>query len=428
MIAPSGTPTTGRLPTVAIIGAGDRGSRYARILTDQGLARVVAVAEPMAERLGKVAASALIPPTGHFADWREMLGRERFADAVIVATRDELHHEPTVAALDAGYHVLVEKPMATTEAQATEMVETAERTGQILAVCHVLRYTAYTRALREIIDSGVIGEIVSVEHLEPVGWWHHAHSYVRGNWRREDESTFMLMAKSVHDIDWLDHVVGRPVARVSSFGSLQHFRPQNRPAGAADRCVDCAVEPTCPYSAPRLYLACLDDPDPEPWPLSVVTAARTRDGVLDALREGPYGRCVYACDNDVVDHQIVGMEYVGGATASFTMVAFSPHMFRRTRIFGSHGYLEGDGASITVTDFRTGAVRPIELPSAGGPGAGDGHGGGDAGLLRAFAAAIRTGRPDDYLTPIGDSLASHKVTWSAERARLTGTVIEVTGA
>ena len=422
------TAGPGVRPSVAIIGAGDRGSRYARILTDLELGSVVGIAEPIDERRLDVASSAAVPPEGQFRDWRDMLARPRFADAVVVSTRDDRHHEPTIAALQAGYHVLVEKPMATTEADASQMVLAAERAGRILAVCHVLRYTAYTTVLRELIDAGTVGDIVSVEHLEPVGWWHHAHSYVRGNWRREDESTFMLMAKSVHDIDWLAHIIGLPAARVSSFGSLMHFRPENRPAGAADRCLDCGVEPSCPYSAPRLYLSCLQPDRPNRWPLSVVTSSRTPEGVLSALREGPYGRCVYGCDNDVVDHQVVGIEYQGGATASFTMVAFSPHMFRRTRIFGSHGSLEGDGTSIRLTDFRTGQESLIDVPTSGGPGADDGHGGGDEGLVRAFTQAVRSGRSEPYLASAAESLASHRLTWSAERARLTGTVVELDGS
>ncbi|MCQ0014647.1 Gfo/Idh/MocA family oxidoreductase [Actinomadura madurae] len=182
---------------------------------------------------------------------------------------------------------------------------------------------------------------MSVQHLEPVGWWHHAHSYVRGNWRRADESGPMLMTKSVHDVDWLIHVMGEIPARVSSFGRLSHFRPENRPSGAAARCVDCAVEPRCPYSATRLYLSCLGDPGREAWPLGAVTDDRTEEGVLRALREGPYGRCVYACDNDVVDHQVVNMEFPSGATGVFTMTAFSPAAQRQTRVFGTSGCLEG---------------------------------------------------------------------------------------
>jgi predicted dehydrogenase len=414
------------VPTVAIIGAGDRGSRYSRLLTETGAAQVAAIAEPDKLRRNTLALRSGVPSEGLFANWRELLGGPRLADAVVVATLDDQHYAPTMAALAAGYHVLVEKPMATSEAECIEMVRAAERAGLILGVCHVLRYTPYSVAIRTAIADGLLGDLISVEHLEPVGWWHFAHSYVRGNWRREDESTFLLMAKSVHDIDWLADVVGKRPRRVSSFGSLSHFRPENAPDGAADRCLDCPVEPICPYSAPRLYMSFLGDPAPNPWPLSVVTADWTAAGVVEALRSGPYGRCVYHCDNDVVDHQVVNIEYEGGVTASFTVNAFTPHTFRKTRIFGSHGYLSGNGSVISTTDFRTGEESHVELAPSGGPGAADGHGGGDRGLITAFAAAIRSDEPDRYLTPARDSLASHQLTWAAERARRTSSVIELT--
>ena len=178
------TAGPGALPSVAIIGASDRGSRYALILTELALGTVVGIAEPIVERLLDVASSAAVPPEGQFRDWRDMLARPRFADAVVVSTRDDRHHQRLITALQAGYHVLIDKPMVTTDAEALDMVRIAERAGRILAVCHVLRYTAYTKVLRELIDAGAVGDVVSVEHLEPVGWWHHAHSYVRGNWRR----------------------------------------------------------------------------------------------------------------------------------------------------------------------------------------------------------------------------------------------------
>ncbi len=415
------------LPRVAVIGFGDRGLRYARLLAGQGLASIVAVADPSADRRALAGRVLDLDDEARYADWRDLLAGPIAADAVLVATRDHDHFAPTVAAIDSGHHVLVEKPMAATEAECVQMVEAAERAGVVLAVCHVLRYTRYTGALMDVLHGGLLGDVISVEHLEPVGWWHQAHSYVRGNWRREDESTFMLMAKSVHDLDWLGLVVGRPARRVSSFGSLTHFRPEHAPPGAGERCVDCAVEPTCPYSAPRLYLGCLEDPDPEPWPLSVVTSARTRAGVLAALETSPYGRCVYRCDNDVVDHQVVSIEYEGGATASFTMTAFTRHTFRQTRVFGSHGCLSGDGRTLTTTDFRTGERAEIEVSAHGGPGADAGHGGGDEGLVRAFAEALRTGRPG-LLVPARDSLASHQLTFAAERARRTSSVVHLDGA
>ncbi len=415
-------------PSVALVGAGERGFGYVRLLAELDLAQVVALADPSPSRRETVGGWLGLDETSRFTDWEQLLAGGPRADAVVVATRDQDHFDPVMAAIANGQHVLVEKPMATTERQCVEMVEAAERAGVMLAVCHVLRYTRYSRAVRSVLDGGLMGETVSVEHLEPVGWWHAAHSYVRGNWRRESDSTPMLMAKSVHDIDWLGMVVGRPARRVSSFGSLLHFRPEEAPEGATDRCLDCPVEPRCPYSAPRLYLSCLEDARrtgrSEPWPLSVVTGSRTPEGVLEALRTSPYGRCVYRCDNDVVDHQVVSIEYEGGATASFSMVAFTPHTFRQTRVFGTHGCLSGDGSTITTTDFRDGSSeRSAVAPAADGDVA-DGHAGGDEGLVRAFAAALRSGSPEGHLVPARESLVSHRLTWAAERARVAGEVVE----
>ncbi|MCP9949199.1 Gfo/Idh/MocA family oxidoreductase [Actinomadura madurae] len=341
---------------------------------------------------------------------------------MIIATQDAEHAEPAIRFAGLGCHILLEKPMATSEADAQRIVEAVERAGVMLAVCHVLRYTAYTRALAGLIEDGRIGAPISVQHLEPVGWWHHAHSYVRGNWRRADESGPMLMTKSVHDVDWLIHVMGEIPARVSSFGRLSHFRPENRPSGAAARCVDCAVEPRCPYSATRLYLSCLGDPGREAWPLGAVTDDRTEEGVLRALREGPYGRCVYACDNDVVDHQVVNMEFPSGATGVFTMTAFSPAAQRQTRVFGTSGCLEGDGVRISVRDFVTGELETVEPGEASPDGR---HDHADDALADAFAAALAGGDPAPLSSGPRESLASHRVVWAAERARLAGTVVDL---
>ncbi|SFP02170.1 Oxidoreductase family, C-terminal alpha/beta domain [Amycolatopsis arida] len=408
--------------TIAIVGAGSRGTTYATCAARTDRARVVALAEPREFPRATLAAEHAVPTETVFADWRELADRPRLADVAVIATQDRAHAEPAVALARRGYHLLLEKPMATTEADCERIVRAAEEAGVLLAVCHVLRYTPYSRRLKDIVDSGRIGDVVTVEHLEPVGWWHHAHSYVRGNWRREDESTFMLMAKSCHDLDWLAHVIGRPAVRVSSFGGLYEFRPERRPPGAADRCLDCAVEPTCPYSAPRIYLPLVRQPERH-WPLSVVTDDRTEAGVRAALREGPYGRCVYACDNDVVDHQVVDIEYTGGVTASFTMTAFAPVGHRRTRIFGTRGSLEGDGESITVHDFL-GGTEVIRIDTAGAT-ADDGHGGGDQAIVDAFVAGVAEGDPGRILTSGRDSLATHRLVWAAERARRTGSVVNV---
>ncbi|MES9540561.1 Gfo/Idh/MocA family oxidoreductase [Actinomadura sp. NPDC000600] len=413
------------VPAIAVAGAGLRGRAYAARIRATGAGRIVAVAEPDPVRRARFAAEHGLPPERAFPGWREMAAAGRLADGVIIATQDAEHAEPAIRFAGLGCHILLEKPMATSEADALRIVDAVERAGVMLAVCHVLRYTAYTRALRALIADGRIGAPVSVQHLEPVGWWHHAHSYVRGNWRRSDESGPMLMTKSCHDVDWLIHVMGEVPARVSSFGRLSHFRPEHRPPGAAARCVDCAVEARCPYSAPRLYLSCLGDPAREAWPLGAVTDERTEAGVLRALREGPYGRCVYACDNDVVDHQVVNMEFPSGATGVFTMTAFSPAAPRQTRVFGTSGCLEGDGVRITVRDFVTGGTEIVDPGAAPGGGAFDGrHDHADDALADAFAAALAGGDPALLSSGPRESLASHRVVWAAERARLDGTIVE----
>jgi predicted dehydrogenase len=340
-----------------------------------------------------------------------------------VTTQDGDHVGPALAAAAMGYHILLEKPIAPTEAETRAVIEAAEAAGVLLTVCHVLRYTPHTIALRRLLAEGAIGEVQSIEHLEPVGWWHAAHSFVRGNWRNEGLSSPMLLAKSCHDLDWLLAVAGRPCERIASFGSLSYFNRAHQPEGAADRCLECPgqIEQSCPYSAKRIYLGAVERGVTD-WPLSVITHDPTREGVMAALADGPYGRCVYACDNDVVDHQVVSLEFAGGLTASFTMTAFTTMRGRNTRLFGSHGEITTDSRVITVDDFRTGERRVIETEVDADTGAGGGHGGGDGGLVTAFATALRTGDQGHVLSGSGESLRSHLLVFAAERARHQGTV------
>ena len=411
--------------TLALVGAGLRGQTYARHAVATGRATVVAVAEPDPLRRAAAVAEFQIKPEQAYASWSSLAASEKLADAAVIATQDRMHRDPAVALAGRGYHILLEKPMAPTEAEAAEITAAAVQAGVIFAVCHVLRYTPYTRMLKRLLADGLIGRLVSVQHLEPVGWWHQAHSFVRGNWRREDESGPMLLTKSCHDIDWLVHIVGATPTRVSSFGSLTHFRPSERPAGAADRCLDCSVESTCPYSAKRFYLACVADPEQHFWPLGAVTPEPTERAVLTALRDGPYGRCVYACDNDVVDHQVVNLEFPAGTTASFTMTAFTPQEHRQTRLMGTHGYLEGNGVTVDYVDFRTGQSSTFDSTTEGGPSAADGHGGGDEGLTEAFLAAVAAGDPTLLSSNATESLATHRVVWAAERSRHSGETVQL---
>jgi predicted dehydrogenase len=411
--------------TLALVGAGLRGQTYARHAVAGGRGRVVAVAEPDPRRRAAAAAEFQIPPRQVYADWADLAAAGKLADAAVIATQDRMHRDPAVRLAGLGYHILLEKPMAPTEPEAAEIAAAAARAGVIFAVCHVLRYTPYTRMVKRLVAEGRIGQLVSVQHLEPVGWWHHAHSFVRGSWRREDVSGPMLLTKSCHDIDWLVHVVGAVPTRVSSFGSLTHFRAAERPPGAADRCLDCPLETTCPYSAKRLYLDCLADSDRHFWPLGAVTSEFTEAAVLAALRTGPYGRCVYASDNDVVDHQVVNLEFPDGATGTFTMSAFTPMEHRQTRLMGTHGYLEGNGRTVRYVDFRTGREETFDSAAEGGPSAAGGHGGGDEGLTAAFLAAVAAGDPSLLSSDAAESLATHRVVWAAERSRHSGETVRL---
>ncbi len=409
--------------TYAVVGAGSRGygySEFAKQFPDR--AKVVAVAEPRRHYRELLAREHSIPAANVFDDWKKLARAPKLADAVMVCTQDQMHTQPAVAFAAKGYHILLEKPMAPTAAECRKIAAAVRSAGVMLAVCHVLRYTAYTKLVRKLIDQGAVGEVVSIEHLEPVGHWHMAHSFVRGNWRNEAMSNPMLLAKSCHDLDWLAYMVGTPCRRVSSFGSLFLFRADKKPAGAADRCLDCRIEEQCPYSAVRVYLKAARK-NCFLWPVNVLTSDLTVDGVTRALREGPYGRCVWACDNDVVDHQIVNMEFEGGRTASFNMIGFTEGRDRQTRIFGARGELRGDGNKVEVFDFAKEEVTVYD-PLANSDGTiNSGHGGGDFGLMDAFTGAIATGDPSKILSGPAESLQSHLMVFAAEQARRKNRVV-----
>jgi len=408
---------------VLVIGAGSRGTAYSQYIDrHRDDAVVMGVAEPNDLRRRRIAEMFSLPEENVWSDWSEAASKPRFADAAIIATPDSLHVDPAIALAEKGYHILLEKPMAPNEADCRRIIQAVEDRGDIhFAVCYVMRYTRYTQRLKEIIDSGRIGEVVNVQHIEPVGYWHQAHSFVRGNWRNEAESSFMLLAKSCHDIDWLRYIIARPYTRVSSFGSLFHFKKANQPSGAADRCVECGVEADCPYSARKIYMGMIEK-GRTGWPLDVLVDDEVNaDTIGEALRTGPYGRCVYACDNDVVDHQVVNMEFDGGATASFTMTAFNLAGGRKTRIHGTRGEIYGDGRNITVTDFLSDQSDTIDTASSDATIAG-GHGGGDDRIMAAFLAAVANNDPSAILSGPLDTLETHLAVFAGERARRNGTV------
>ncbi len=408
-----------------VVGAGSRGTRYAEYAQEHPeLAQVVGVAEPRLYFRNRLHQKYNLATANVLEDWRELAARPKIADAVIIATPDILHKEPAIAFANLGYDILLEKPMAPDPQSCRQIVEAAERNNIILAVCHVLRYTHYSQKLKSLISSGLIGEVISVQLLEPVGFWHYAHSFVRGNWRNEATSSFMLLAKSCHDLDWLRYIIGQPCIQVSSFGSLKHFKQENKPleAGNALRCLDCAFEKSCAYSAKRFYLNLYKQGN-FGWPLDVITTDLSETGVTAALQNGPYGRCVYECENDVVDHQVVNLLYEGGATATFTMIATSESRQRQSTIFGTKGELRGDGEKITHYDFLSGktteiAVEKFETTLSG-------HGGGDYGVIKSFVEAVATRNPGLILSGPNESLETHLTVFAAEQSRLENRVLLV---
>lgn len=407
-----------------IIGAGGRGTTYAEYaLQHPDQLRVVGVAEPQSLFREGLVRAHNIPAGNIFTDWQQPAAVPRLADAVVIATLDDLHTAPAIAFARLGYHILLEKPMAPTEAECAQIVAEVKRAGVLFGVCHVLRYTPYTRKLKEVLDSGAIGEVVSIQHLEPVGYWHQAHSFVRGKWAQEKTTTFMLMAKSCHDLDWMRYIVGRPCRRVSSFGHLTHFRPENKPAGAADRCLDCAVEADCPYSAKKIYVDRLRAGETG-WPVSVVAPQPTEATLLEALRTGPYGLCVYGGQNDVVDHQVVSLEFEGGRSGVFTMTGFTEGNHRVTRVFGTRGEAFCDGHRVRHFSFLDNRWHEHSIPAIDGS-ITAGHGGGDYYLMQAFVEALRTGDASKILSGPDESLETHRIVFAAESARRNGTVVAV---
>lgn len=410
---------------LAVAGAGARGTAYARHLQDSGgRAVVTAVAEPRPGVRADFAGQHGIADEQQFERWEDLVAAPRTCDAVVIGLQDSDHLAAATAFARAGYDILLEKPMAPTEAECRQIVEECDRAGVFLGICHVLRYAPYTQLVRDQIRAGAIGDVVNVQHLEPVGFWHFAHSYVRGSWRDSKASAPVLLTKSSHDIDWLSYVIGRPARRVVSFGSLNHFRPDQAPAGAAERCLDCEVEASCPYSAVRIYRRGLDPTTREGYFTAVMAPEMTPEAVDVALRHGPYGRCVYSGGNDVVDHQIVGIDYEDGVTADFSVSAFSPVESRRTRIFGTRGQITTDGNRVWVFDFLTQETTEHAVTVVGAS-AGEGHAGGDTAMIAAFVQALAAGDPSAFSSDGRTSLATHSIVFAAERSRASGAVVEM---
>lgn len=404
--------------TAVVIGAGSRGSIYAGYAKDHPEElNIIAIAEPRRDRLDALAEEVGVPAEHRFDCWETLLSQPKMADCAFICTLDDDHTAPAIKAMDRGYHILLEKPMSNREMECRQIAETARKTNRTLAVCHVLRYTPFYMTLKSLIDQGEVGQVTTINQIENVGYWHQAHSFVRGNWRNTKETSPMLLQKSCHDIDIILWLMGSTCTRVQSFGSLRHFTAENAPSGAAKRCLDCPHAETCPYSAPKLYL----DMDRTGWPIDVITTDLSLEGRRKALEDGPYGRCVYYCDNDVVDRQVVNMEFENGGVATFTMTGLSADFSRQLKIFGTEGQIQADMGTKEIVLHRFGE-DPISIPLDIGTEA-SGHGGGDYGIMADFLRILREG--GESRSSAEASLQSHLICFAAERSRKEHTVVEL---
>lgn len=442
---------------VVLLGAGDRGTIYASYaLKHPERLRLIAVAEPIAERRERIAREHDIPANRCFDSWEKLLAEGQIAEGCIIATGDPMHVKPAIAAMGFGYHVLLEKPMALTKKDCTAIVEASIRTGMTLNVCHVLRYTDFFKTVKDIVDSGILGDVHTIYHAENVSFYHMAHSYVRGNWRCSEEASPMILAKSCHDLDLIGWFARSEPARVSSFGELSHFKGENAPEGAPVRCTDgCPAAGDCMYEAVSTYLrgrhlkqALLKAGNPvlkglarfmlrfpqmagrlpllkryyiwKEWPTSTITEDLTEEGIMKALKEGPYGRCVYACDNNQVDHQEVIIEFKNGITGMLKMHGHSHEEGRTLRIDGSRGTLRGKfggGGSLEVHDHQSGKKKAYRVKT-------DllGHSEGDFSIMENFVSVLNG---EKGLTGARESLISHYLAFGAHESRIKGRVIKL---
>ena len=404
--------------TIAICGCGNRGltayTEYQFHHPDR--MKVTAGADIRPERLRLLRKMYGVSASCCFSSDLELLVQPKLADAMLIATPDRLHVKEALAALDKGYDILLEKPISPDPEECLALYQRAVQTGRRVVVCHVLRYTPFYAAIGKAVHEGTIGRVLTIDMTENVGYWHYCHSFVRGNWRNSSLSSPMILQKCCHDMDLLQWLAGGRCLSVQSFGRQSFFNSAHAPSGSSDRCLSCPHGDTCIYSAKVQYIL-----DPvrgvraagSSWPVNVVADEPTEESVLEALQNGPYGRCVFACDNDVVDHQTMNLEFEHDIFATFTMSAFSEKIDRTIKITGTKGEVYGVLSENAFTLRRFGGTEErIDLEVSGGH---EGHGGGDMGLAAAFVDLMEKG--GESRTSVAASLESHLIAFAAEESR-----------
>ena len=411
---------------VILIGAGNRGDTYTDIMdkmTDKF--KVVAVAEPIESRRKDIQQRHLLPDNMCFEDWKPLLELGKIADIAVISTMDREHFEPTLKAISLHYDILLEKPVAPTAEECLKVADYAEEMGSKIIVCHVLRYTTFFTTIKSLINEGKLGDIISINHEECVGNVHQSHSFVRGNWGNSKKSSNMLLQKSCHDIDILQWLIGKKCQKVQSFGALSYFKKENAPKGAPDYCIEgCPKADTCPYNAVKLYL---DDKENSWFRTTSTKNPHPTDEIVEkALRTTQYGKCVFKCDNDVVDHQTVNMLFEDNVTATFTMNAFNKGG-RFIHIMGTKGELHAAmddlQSPIRIYDFET--KKTIEIPVAAQDGITNGHGGGDEGIINSLYDYLIGEYKGFSISDIRTSVNNHLIVFAAEKSRKEGTVVDL---
>lgn len=402
--------------TFAVLGMGNRGTAYAaKALKYPEEMEITAMADTRRIRLDAANKYLHLPEDRLFDGADSILAQPKLAEIMIIATQDAQHLDHAVRAMEIGYDLLLEKPIANKLEDIVKIAEAAKRLGRKVIVCHVLRYTVFYQQIKRLIEEGVVGRVRSVEAMEQVGYYHYAHSYVRGNWHKEADSSPMILAKCSHDMDILQWLTGKNCLKVSSFGSQSYFTAENCPKEATETCFDCPLT-DCPFHAPKFYVGRIPK-----WPTTILQPEPTEENILQTLRETNYGKCVFKMDNDVVDHQTVNMLMEDNVTVSFQMVGFTNNQTRTIRVMGTEGEIWGDFHDNLLYHQRFGETEPTKIDLNALCDDFTGHGGGDARLIYDV---IRLYRGDDFdtsaITFLDRSAQSHYLAFAAEKSRLLG--------
>lgn len=422
--------------TAIIVGAGHRSFVYSELAkTNPEMLKIVGVADPNPIRRKKAMDYFGFKEDMCFENAEELAKKGKLADTVINGTMDEQHLETAVPLLDAGYDMLLEKPFAPNEEEMRQIVDCAKKNNSKVMICHVLRYTPFYYAIKERIVNGEIGDIINIQTTEHVSYHHLSTSYIRGKWANSDKChTSMLLAKCCHDLDIIMWMMSETKPKqISSFGGKFQFKPENAPKEAGTICMkDCPLVDTCVYSTKRLYI---DHPDR--WAFYVWDALEGKknvtieDKIALMKSDSPYARCIYKCDNNVVDHQSVLINFESGATGTHNMVGGSAEPRREIHIIGTKGEIFGNFEESKFTVLKIDPspdahneecdVEEVDLRVTGDMvGAYGGHGGGDERLAADFVKFIRGEKPSLACTSIFDSVAGHLSVYLADKSRENG--------